>query len=59
MLASHKGALLKLGGEDVALTLKRLLQEVDDVDKLVLAAHEVQIKPKAIELPGNARYSEV
>ena len=32
MLASHKGALLKLGGEDVALALKRLLQEVDDVD---------------------------
>ena len=46
LLGSRSKLLLKQQGEEVATTLKQVLQTIDDVDKLMLAALDVTVKAK-------------
>ena len=46
LLGSRGKLLLKQQGEEVATSLKQVLQTIDDVDKLMLTALDVKVKTK-------------
>mmetsp|Transcript_44267 Transcript_44267/g.116998 ORF Transcript_44267/g.116998 Transcript_44267/m.116998 type:complete len:122 (+) Transcript_44267:3-368(+) len=51
LLGLRKPRLLRESPEELATSLKKILQTIDDVDKLMLTAYDVQVKAKAIEAP--------